>query len=447
MDRIVCRFSPRPVKPSRAMKQIAIPMFAILAAAAVAQVTPEAHGAKGDGKANDTAAFKQAMAALKSGGTLKLAAGKTYVVDGPLRIGSGVTVTGDETKNPVLRLSAGAGSYGVFIDRADKVAISGVRFEAAKNDLGTIVMIAGSKNVTLNDNKFFNSEKAQSAFVRIKDSIGIKVSESEFANGYEAVHIYGVCKDIEVAYNNIHGVDQYGIRVQGTAETQSSDIRILRNTVKDMNRPKGQTAGHPVYVHIGEGVGTNRHKNIDVIGNKLYGNNKAFASGGNGDLIEYCDVDNGSVSQNITEGGGDVGVGIVRSSGILVQGNSAGYNNTNGIAIWESSNCRVIDNKVYNNNQDRDRQWGSKYFKGGIRIMARTGFSDDNEITGNKSWDDQVNKTQDYGIYLMKGARRTKLGKNELNGNRFGAIRDESTVSNEQPNLLGKKVRRLVVFF
>lgn len=435
------------------MKNLTTSMF-LLAALAVTgaaqgpEVSPETFGAKGDGRSDDTAAFKQAVAKMKSGGTLNLAGGKTYMVDGPIRLGSGMTLSSDSKNPATIKLALGAsGTIGVYIDKADGVTLSNIRFEGAKGDLGTILMVNASKNVTISNSVFRKNEKTSSGFVRIKDSQAIKVLKSEFTDGYEAVHIYGVCSNIEVADNNISGVVQYGIRVQGTAETQSSNIRILRNTVKNMNRPKGQTAGHPVYVHIGEGVGTKRHKNIDVIGNKLYGNNKAFASGGNGDLIEYCDVDGGSVSENITEGGGDVGVGIVRSSDILVEKNSAGYNNTNGIAIWESSNCRVINNKVYNNNQDRDKQWGNKYFKGGIRIMARTGFSDDNEISGNKSWDDQLTKTQDYGIYLMKGARRTKMGKNELTGNKFGAIRDESTAFLMADSKLDKRARRTVVFF
>jgi len=428
---------------------ILLAAFAVAGSAQGPEVSPESFGAKGDGRANDTAAFNQAVAKLKSGGKLNLAAGKTYLVDGPIRLGSGTVLGSTDAKNPaVLKISLGAsGTTGIYIDKADGVTLNNLRVTSAKGDLGTLVMVNASKNVTISNTVFRDNMKTQSGFVRIKDSQNIKVLKSDFLNGYEAVHIYGVCNGIEVSDNNINGVVQYGVRVQGTAETQSQNIKINRNTVKNMNRPKGQTAGHPVYVHIGEGVTTKRHKNVDVIGNKLYGNNKAFASGGNGDLIEYCDVENGSVSQNITEGGGDVGVGIVRSTNILVEGNSAGYNNTNGIAIWESHNCRVINNRVYNNNQDRDKQWGNKYFKGGIRIMARTGFSDDNEISGNKSWDDQLTKTQDYGIYLMKGARRTKLGKNELSGNKFGPIRDESTAFLLTDSKLDKRARRTVVFF
>ncbi|MEQ1932399.1 MAG: hypothetical protein ABL962_00775 [Fimbriimonadaceae bacterium] len=58
--------------------------------------------------------------------------------------------------------------------------------------------------------------------------------------------------------------------------------------------------------------------------------------------------------------------------------------------------------------------------------MARTGTSDNNEISGNRCWDDQAVKTQDYGIYLMKSAKNTKVGKNQLSGNKYGTIKDES---------------------
>lgn len=414
------------------------------AAAQGADVSPESFGAKGDGKSDDTAAFKQAMAKLKAGGTLNLESGKTYLVDAPFRVGSGVSVKSTSTKAATLRLKlTGSGTFGVYIDKADGVTLDNLVIDSAKGDLGTVVMISNSKNVTVSNSRFHDNEKSASGFVRIKDSNFIKVQKSEFDNGYEAVNIYGICSNIEVSDNDIHGVRQYGVRVQGTAQTSSSKIKILRNKVRDMTRPAGQTAGHPIYVHIGEGVGGKRHQQIDVIGNTLLGINKAFASGGNGDMIEYCDVETGNVSENKAEGGGDVGIAIVRCEDIMVEKNSAGFNNSNGIVIWESHRCKVLNNRAYNNNQDRDKQWGNKYFKGGIRVMARTGFSDDNEVTGNKSWDDQLTKTQDYGIYLMKGARRTKIGKNDLSGNKFGEMRDESTNFLEPVTLLDKKVRRL----
>lgn len=409
---------------------LALLAFAV-AARAQTEANPDSFGAKGDGKADDTAAFAQALKQIAKGGKLVLTSGKTYKVDAPIRINTGMTMTTASGKPAVVKLVlANVGTYGVIVNNAKGATISNVRFEAANDDLNTVVSISGSNGVNVSKCVVANNDKPGSGLLRVKDSSNVTVADSEFFGGYEAIAATGMNTDLTFSGNKIHDMIQHGIRVSGTETTWSERVKILNNDIRDIVRPRGATAGHCIYVQLGESVSKtakSRHKDIDVEGNTMIGIDKAFVDGGNGDLLEYCDVDGGRVVGNTAERGGDVGLGIVRSSGILVQKNKAGYNNTNGIALWEASNCRVLDNQAYNNNQDRGRQWGSKAFKGGIRIMARVGFSENNEISGNKCWDDQLTKTQDYGIYLMKGARNTKIGRNELSGNKLGNMLDEST--------------------
>jgi parallel beta-helix repeat protein len=408
----------------------------IASAYACADSSPETFGAKGDGNTDDTSAVTQAIA---KGGTVTLGSGKTYLVTGPIKIGSNVTLTSDGTKPAVLRFAAPrAGSMGITSSNAKNVSFKNVVFESKNNDLNTLVAFYSADHVNIANCTFRKDAMTSAGLLRLKDSTNVTIDKSEFSQGYEAIEIYGNSDGVTISNNNVHGVVQYGIRVEGSADTASSNINILNNKVYDVVRPPGQTAGHLIYVHIGNGVSKARHKNVVVEGNQLKGIDKAFVDGGNGDLIEYCDVDGGRVSKNRVEYGGDVGIGVVRSSGILIEDNDAGYNNTNGIALWEASNCRILNNRAYNNNQDRAHQWANgKQFKGGIRIMARNGTSNDNEITGNKCWDDQPIKTQDYGIYLMKTAKNTKVGKNQLGGNKFGDLRDDN--KNGGLNLLQKR--------
>lgn len=415
----------------KAFASFALSAFAVVSFAQT-DANPDSFGAKGDGRSDDTAAFTQALKQIgKNGGVLQLTSGKTYVVEAPIRINSNVEMSTATGKPATVKLVLGSvGTYGVIVNNAKSASIKNVRFEVKDQNLNTVVSISGSDGVTVSDCIISKNDKPGSGLLRVKDSKNVKVTNSEFFDGYEAIAATGMSTDLTFSGNNIHDMIQHGIRVSGTETTWLERVRILNNKIRDIRRPLGATAGHAIYVIIGEDLAKSaksRHKNIDVEGNTMMGIKKAFVDGGNGDLLEYCDVDGGRVVGNTAEYGGDVGLGIVRSAGILVEKNKAGYNNTNGIALWEASNCKVLNNQAYNNNQDMARQWGTKAFKGGIRIMARTGFSDNNELSGNKCWDDQLTKTQDYGIYLMKGARGTKVGRNECYGNKFGDMKDEST--------------------
>jgi hypothetical protein len=44
-------------------------------------------------------------------------------------------------------------------------------------------------------------------------------------------------------------------------------------------------------------------------------------------------------------------------------------------------------------------------------------------ITGNRCYDSQETKTQDYGIYADSRSRNVDIGENTLTGNKFGMIR------------------------
>ncbi|MEQ1932398.1 MAG: right-handed parallel beta-helix repeat-containing protein, partial [Fimbriimonadaceae bacterium] len=320
-------------------------------------------GAKGDGVTDDTAAVVEAMS---KGGTVMLTAGKTYLVTAPLKVPSDIILKSpDGEAAATIKVGpASAGTTGVLIARASGVTFKNVNFESVKGDFNSLIGITDGDHITITGCKFSKNPKKSSVLLRIKDSKFMDVNHSEFTAGYVAIHSLGNSSDIKIAENKVHDIDQYGIWVQGSVNTFSERVQVLKNDVFNVHRGEGQTAGHMIYVQIGEGISTKRHKNVDVIGNKLIGLDKAFTVGGNGDLIEYCDVDGGSVSENIADKGGDVGIAVIRSSGILLEKNKAGYNNTNGIARWEASNCKVLNNQAYNNNQDMARQWGTKAFKG-----------------------------------------------------------------------------------
>ncbi|MEQ1821280.1 MAG: right-handed parallel beta-helix repeat-containing protein [Fimbriimonadaceae bacterium] len=395
------------------------------------EITPESFGAKADGVTDDTIAFSQALA---KGGTVVLAAGKTYRVKAPLTLRSNLTLkSSDQAKSAIVKLDTpSSGTTGVISSKTTGVTVCGIDFEGLTGDFNSLLALSEVDKFSLVQCKLSKNAKRSSALLRLKDSTNVSVTNCDFEKGYVAIHALGNSRDLKFEQNTMHDLMQYGVWLQGSATTTSERVQILNNDIWDIKRSPGAigspgaTAGHLIYVQIGENVGKERHKQIDVVGNRLKGIKTAFTQGGNADLVEYCDVDGGNVSENVAEHGGDVGIAVIRSKGILVEKNKAGYNNTNGIVLWEASYCKVLKNEAYNNNQDRLKQWGERAAKGGIRVMARTGTSDNNELTGNKCWDDQAVKTQDYGIYLMKSAKNTKLGANDLNGNKFGPIKDDT---------------------
>lgn len=75
---------------------LALAGWCLAGPAPAAEVTPEAHGAAGDGTADDTSALRAALEAA-AGGSLVLAPGKRYRLSGPLEVTSPTRITGGGT--------------------------------------------------------------------------------------------------------------------------------------------------------------------------------------------------------------------------------------------------------------------------------------------------------------------------------------------------------------
>ncbi len=111
-----------------------------------------------------------------------------------------------------------------------------------------------------------------------------------------------------------------------------------------------------------------------------------------------------------------------KSNGNLITGNTIDNSGQDGININSSDGNRITNNIVTNSSDDVPN-------KDGIRLSSNNGITcDDNEIEDNTSTDNQVVKTQRYGINISSSlCNRTVLGANSLAGNLTGEINDLGT--------------------
>jgi len=121
-----------------------------------------------------------------------------------------------------------------------------------------------------------------------------------------------------------------------------------------------------------------------------------------------------------------------KSNGNLVSGNTIDNSGQDGININSSDQNRIINNVVTNSADDTAN-------KDGIRVSSNSGITcDDNEIDGNTSTDNQVVKTQRYGVNISSAnCNATVLGNNSLTGNSVADINDlgTGTVYNLPPDV------------
>jgi len=98
--------------------------------------------------------------------------------------------------------------------------------------------------------------------------------------------------------------------------------------------------------------------------------------------------------------------GIADPTEVIVEGNILHKNNLNGIYIKNCTNCIVKGNISYNNSQSPTVTHHGILIENGGSII----------VEGNRVFDDQVTKTQNYGLYHY-GVDYLRVRNNDLRGN------------------------------
>lgn len=122
--------------------------------------------------------------------------------------------------------------------------------------------------------------------------------------------------------------------------------------------------------------------------------------------------DNAIIIGNNVQGGGSIGIDTGASTQVVIIGNLARGNT--GIGIQISGNHATCVGNVVSNNSD------------GIVVAANiTDFT----ITGNRCFDDQTPKVQDYGVNLASGTGYGTVVGNDLRGNQTGSINNAGSTT------------------
>lgn len=145
-----------------------------------------------------------------------------------------------------------------------------------------------------------------------------------------------------------------------------------------------------------------------------------------GAAIYGAQSNNVEVRGNVTEGAGGNGIDLYRVSNATISGNSVRRSGGNGISFAAASDAWIIDNISVDNNQARltiiSAPQAGIFLSGG-----RDGDPPvtDVVITGNTATDDQVDKTQSYGVQIQDGSSASRVvvdHSNCLSGNKRAAF-------------------------
>lgn len=384
------------------------------------------------GKGATGTAGENQKTALQAAFTVALTLGKAtvYFPEGDYETDGFLTVY----SNTHVRMAAGAtikphstwSGSSLFVLSAR----TGIRWQGGTVDATTHASISQAflftncSSVELSQVTVTNLRTASnSANIRITGSDGIYIDRCTLTNGFRGVwttnNTTTWSKNVHVTRSTFSTFTEQGTYFAGDANGATEDCLISDNTMRVIS---GGTAKQPLYFTTG---GTTRHRRPRIIGNRLFGNGTGFSAGGNGDLLAAYDLEDGQVDGNFTTDGGDIGISVWRSVRTQVRGNHCWNNWTPGISVWDCTDTSLVGNHCWNNFKAFGTL-GGPY--GGIMLRADApGGTSDTLVTGNRCFDNQGSKTQDYGISIEANVVKTYLGTNDFTGNRLGDILNNSS--------------------
>ena len=210
-----------------------------------------------------------------------------------------------------------------------------------------------------------------------------------------------VCRDITIADNVVEGSSALssgyaGIRVDDRAQ----NVTVSGNTVSG-----GGTSCNGIVVASST---TYHTQNVTVSGNTV-----RSAPGAGIQASAY--TKNTTIIGNTVSGAGTHGIYVTsaNTTGTTVVGNTVADCSGSGIMVLDTTDFTVADNVSKNNGQGANT---NTYH--GITLWSSTGTVDKGRVSGNRCFDDQGSKTQQYGIRTLNtiGAS-VSIGPNILDGN------------------------------
>lgn len=342
-----------------------------------------------------------------------------YAIKTPLRIPRGVTLVCD----PRSPIRAAADLKFMVSFQASDGRLVGATLESGSRTVGTMVSIAASsRNVSVVKCYLRAGDKTGIGVRAHGDQIGTSVSDCLIEGPATGVSFVGSGRGLRVVGTKIMHWQQRGLYVQQRGSGPYVDITIRDNTVGDMG--EGGVSRYPIVV---TGTESNKTRKLVVRGNTVTGANRSWRdpkAPGTADQIAVRHARTVDVSDNVSSGGGDVGITVAHCHNGTVSNNRVSENDTAGIYVgtrkgFSMGKVVVEGNYCENNGQNRQGDRRS-HGRAGIRVAEGGRVI----VRNNTLLDTQLHRTQLAGITL-DGTPEVTLEGNFFRGIKTQIVRTE----------------------
>jgi parallel beta-helix repeat protein len=281
---------------------------------------------------------------------------------------------------------------GVTVDMSSNITISKNHFSRTGNQTMIAINVFGSsENVTILENEILNVKRG----INVNNATNIRIERNQIIDPYSI-----------------------GVRVENT-----SKISIIHNyfeTISNTNANAIVIAATTRYVTVAENIIKKTYGGIIVLGadevviSKNEIDNAAYTllADGWGILLDNCTnviIENNSITRAYY-----FGLAVHRSPGTIIRDNIVLNSMLSGVRLWSSNNSLIFRNIIKNNGCYELLS----YDRNGIDLVDSFNCT----IYENSVLDDQVTKTQRYGLVEKGKSDYNLITRNDFRYNKIGAI-------------------------
>ena len=228
-----------------------------------------------------------------------------------------------------------------------------------------------------------------------------------------------IIENVSITGNIISDVRNIGIMIFATSQESSRFINVLisGNQIRDTFSQTNGVDAVPILIGGGE--------NITISRNLINGATSAgiYLTTTHSD-IRNCIVAHNQVEDCHWRGIQVYGMGEYVCENVLIDGNYVANCNHSGI-LAQGKNLTIVNNILQNNSR------AGEDVGAGIKLDAGT---DGAMVMGNRCWDSGPTMYQDYGIWLQSGVSNAMLRDNWLLDNLVANLQDDSSGSDSSGN-------------
>ncbi|MFP3723566.1 right-handed parallel beta-helix repeat-containing protein [Priestia filamentosa] len=399
----------------------------------------------------DTPRIQRAIDSMAMTGGILFVPSSTYLISGPgVNLVSNIKILGEGNKKTVFKASYMSLDSNMFSGTSESdIVFDGVGFDGANDPhVRRAIYISArgtDKFLRIKNCRFINFSKSNNQTIYTWNSRFIWVTENEFVDCVIPMFIDAADRAVFIERNTItspSGIMVNGIQVHAGAKG-IRPINISNNWIENVkiDATGNGIDGHGIRLYRCEGAKVMGNTVRDcvtsaiLVGTACWGSSILTNTIYDNKTGIYVELNN----EDITLGAGDV------KRGAIVNANDC-FNNTTGIAVSYGAGSQIVANFVHNNNKDGImcdshsvginnntvyNNWKNtsatspiQLVKAGIRNYGYNGTH-----IGNICFDNQIKKTQDYGIAINNASHI--VGMNQLKGNGIGGVYESATGTNQ----------------